>query len=131
MRAVRLSPFGEYVTDRLVNLCAGVLSVIARCEKLIIQRFRVSNMCDNGESNRWLVEFFGCSGTTDPATAFEARMFSDNHFPSRRASWEDLPNTVGKTLNVLAIQLGPPRGLPLSALVSRFPIGQALDFRSF
>jgi hypothetical protein len=127
---LRVFPLGEYATDRLINLCAGVSSFMSCCEKLIIWRLCVSNMCGNGEANCGLVEFLGSTRTTDTTTVFEAHMFSDNPFPPRGAAWKRLSNAAGKTLKVFAIQLRSPRGLALSPLGSGFLVGQALDFGS-
>jgi hypothetical protein len=103
-----------------------VASVPISSQKLIVLRFRVTNMGYHGQIDGLIGEALCGCRPADPAAILQTGVFRDGHFSSGRALRVKLPHASRKPPNVLLVKLCSIFSLPLTSPRADFGVGQAL-----
>jgi hypothetical protein len=86
------------------------------------------NMGNNGQPHRLLLETFSRCGTSDPTAVFQTSMLGYGRLSTGRASRKKLAHPMGKALDILVVQLRPPRCLAFSPVGSGLLVCQTFRF---
>ena len=112
----------------ILDLPAGRVPILARGQQLIVWGLDVTNVCGDGKAHRLFGEILCGGGAPDPPAVLETGVLSDRVLRSVRTARKQLPHSLHKTLDVLAVEIRAPLGLALTMTRTRHTVGQALCF---
>ena len=119
-------PLAKHGRDPIAYLRPRLASLATADKQVIVWRLSVTNVRDDGQADRVLVQGLRGATAAYATTVFAARVLGDLRFAPLGTARIELPDTGGEPDDVLLIQLRPPLCGARPPCLSGRSVGRAL-----